>query len=168
MALSAMFPGRDLSAAQGQLARFAEGFGVTMRFSEHVPNTRRALAMAEFARDQGKLDAFRAGAMDAHWQDGRDIEAADVLAEVASAAGMDPVAALGAADSAPMLARVHAMGEEAQRWGVSGIPTYFILPAGWSPGDPPPTSGARPVRIVGCQPWETVVAGCMRAHVERR
>jgi predicted DsbA family dithiol-disulfide isomerase len=168
MALSAMFPGRDLAAGQRQLASFADGFGVTLRFSSHVPNTRRALAMAEYARDQGKLDAFRTATMDAHWELGRDIENTEVLAELASGAGMDATLALAAAASAPMLARVDALGEEAQRWGVSGIPTYFILPAGWSPGDPAPGNGARPVRIVGCQPWESVVAGCARAQVAHR
>jgi predicted DsbA family dithiol-disulfide isomerase len=168
MPLSKLFPNRNLGAMHAQMAQFAAGFGVEMRFSDRLPNTRRPLALAEHARSQGKLHPFRDAAMDAHWLRGVDIESDGVLKELAAQAGLDPDAALAAADSPEMQARVDAMGEEAKRWGVTGIPTYFLLPKGWSPGDPPPTDGSRPVRIVGCQPYEQVLAGCMRAGVDRR
>lgn len=168
MRLSELFRGRPIGPMHEQLSRFAEGFGVTMRLSDHLPNTRRALAMAEHARDQGRLDAFRELAMDAHWQEGRDIEDAEVLKDLAARAGLDADAALAAADGPQMGARVDALGREAQRWGVTGIPTYFLLPEGWAPGGSPLSNGAQPVRIVGCQPYESVVAGCMRARVRRR
>ncbi len=106
--------------------------------------------------------------MEAHWSRGLDIEADDVLRGLAAEAGLDPDVALAAADSPEMQARVDAMGEDARSWGVTGIPTYFLLPKGWSPGDPAPADGSRPVRIVGCQPYEQVLAGCMRAGVDRR
>lgn len=168
MALSRLFPGRNVAAMHTQLAQFAAGFGVSMRLTDHLPNTRRPLAMAEHARDRDRLHPFREAAMEAHWSRGEDIERDDVLKRLADEAGLDPDAALAAADSPAMQARVDAMGEEARAWGVSGIPTYFLLPDGWSPGDAPPTNGARPVKIVGCQPYETLLAGCMRAQVSRR
>lgn len=166
--VSDLFPGRDLTQMHEQLKRFAAGFGVTMRLSDHLPNTRRPLAMAEHARAQGRLTAFRDAAMDAHWSEGRDLEDTEVLRSLAAVAGLDPDAAIAAADGPEMQARVRAMGEEAQRWGVPGIPTYFLLPDGWEPGQRETASGARPVRIVGCQPYETVLAGCMKAGVRRR
>ena len=166
--VSDLFPGRDIAPMHEQLKRFAAGFGVTMKLSDHLPNTRRPLAMAEHARAMGALHAFRDAAMDAHWSEGRDIEDTAVLRDLAGLAGLDPDAAIAAADGPEMASRVQAMGEEAQRWGVTGIPTYFLLPDGWVPGTRETASGARPVRIVGCQPYETVLAGCMTAGVKRR
>lgn len=168
MPLAELFRGRPLGPMQEQLARFAGTFGVQMRFSDRLPNTRRPLAMAEVARDQGRLHPFREAVMDAHWRDGRDIEDSEVLAELAAAVGLDPALALARADGPEMQARVDALGEQARRWGVTGIPTWFVLPDGWEPGGPPLQSGAQPVRVVGCQPWETVLAACLRAQLPRR
>lgn len=168
MPLAELFKGRPLEPMQAQLGRFAAGFGVNMRFSDRLPNTRRPLALAEHARDHGLLHPMRDALMDAHWQDGRNIEETAVLRDLAAKVGLDPDAALAAADGPEMGARVRAMGEEARRWGVTGIPTYFLLPDGWRPGSGPMPSGAQPVKIVGCQPYETVLAGCMRAQVKRR
>src|SRR4051812_35872845 len=113
MRIAELFPGRDVGAMHAQMTQFAAGFGVTMKFSERLPNTRRPLAMAEYARDQGHLEAFREAAMDAHWSRGVDIESDGVLRELAKDAGLDPDLALAAADSAPMQARVDALGDEA-------------------------------------------------------
>ena len=162
--MSKLFGGRPIKPMQDQLAQFAKSFGVSMRFSERIPNTRRPLAMAEYARTMGRLEPFRDAVMDAHWQEGRNIEDASVLQDLARSAGLDPKAALEAADGPTCQARVDALGDDARRWGVTGIPTYFILPDGWEPG----SQGAKPVKIVGCQPYETVLAGCMRAGVARR
>lgn len=168
MALSQLFRGRPIGPMHEQLLKFAAGFGVTMRLGDHLPNTRRALALAEHARDQGRLHELRDAVMHAHWRDGRDIEATEVLKEMATGAGLDADAAMAAADGPAMGARVDALGEEARRWGVTGIPTYVLLPDGWAPGQPPPASGAQPVRIVGCQPYESLVVACLRAQVPRR
>lgn len=168
MLLAELFKGRPIEQMRAHTTQFAASLGVTLHQPDRLPNTRRALAMAEYARDQGRLDAFRDLAMDAHWEEGRDIEADDVLRDLASRAGLDGDVALVAADSPPFQARVDEMGAEAQRWGVTGIPTWVLLPDGWSPGDPPPADGSRPVRIVGCQPYETLLAGCMRAGFRRR
>lgn len=168
MKVSELFGGRDMSAAHEQLRGFAQSFGVEIRLSDRLPNTRRPLAMAEFARDQGRLHPFRDAVMDAHWSEGRDIEDGAVLREMAEKAGLNADEALAAADGPLMNARVDALGEEARRWGVTGIPTWFLLPEGWTPGAPLAPSGPRPVRIVGCQPYERVLAGCMQAGVQRR
>ena len=163
-----LFAGRPLGPMQDQLRGFAAGFGVDMRFPERMPNTRRPLAMAEHARDKGLLHPFRDAVMDAHWTEGRDIEDTAVLRALAEGVGLDPDAAIAAADGPQMAARVDALGGEARAWGVTGIPTYFLLPDGWQPGQAELPNGARPVGIVGCQSYEKVVAGCMRARIPRR
>lgn len=168
IALERMFGAARVAQMKPYMQEFSRSFGVTMGHPDRMPNTRRALAIAEFARDAGRLHPWREAAMEAHWNRGLDIEADATLHTLAGEAGLDADAAVRAADDPVYQARVDAMGAEAARWGVTGIPTYFVLPDGWAPGDPAPADGRRPVRIVGCQPYETVQAACMRAGVGRR
>jgi predicted DsbA family dithiol-disulfide isomerase len=146
--------GERRSAEMGEyLRRFAAAFGVEgMRIPQRTPNTRKALAVAEWARDQGKLHAFRRAAMNAHWREGRDLEDDAVLADLARGAGLDPERAVAAASDPVYVARVDAMGSEAARAGVTGIPTFFI--------------GDR--KVVGCQPYEVVAAQAEAAGALRR
>jgi predicted DsbA family dithiol-disulfide isomerase len=125
------------------LDSFAASFGVFgLSPGERIPNTRKALAVAEFARDQGKLHPLRHAVMEAYWRGGRDIEDTAVLADCAREAGLDPWAAALAIGEPAYRARVDAMGGEAQRDGVTGIPTFVI--------------GRH--RVVGCQPYEVLAA----------
>lgn len=169
MPLERLFPPERIAPMQAHIQRFAASFGVQMGAPTRLPNTRRSLAIAEYARAQGRLDPFRDAAMEAHWNRGLDLEDDTTLRSLAIEAGLDGDAALAATSDPAFVSRVDAMGEEAQRWGVTGIPTYYLLPDGWDLGDAlPPPDQPRPVRIVGCQPYETVLAGCMRAGVRRR
>jgi predicted DsbA family dithiol-disulfide isomerase len=135
------------------LARFAATFGVEgLRIPERSPNTRAALALAEHARDQGRLQPLRQAAMDAFWRRGEDLEDREVLARCATEAGLDPVRALAALDDPAVVARVDAMGRDAARAGVTGIPTFLV-------GD---------LRVVGCQPYEVIAAAAEAAGAQRR
>ena len=143
MPLSALFGPARAEAMHAYLVDFAAGFGVTgMQPPTHLPNTRRVLAIAELARDEGVLPAFRAAAFDAHWREGRDLEADADLRVIAETAGLDPEAAIAATDDPAMQARVDAMRAEASARGVTGIPTWFI-------GDE---------RVVGCVPVSQLAA----------
>jgi len=132
--------------------RFAAGFGVDLRIPERTPNTRAALGVAEYARTQGRLHEFRTAAMEAHWRDGQDLEDGRVLAECARRAGLDPAAAVAAINDPQMQRRVGAMGRDAGRAGVTGIPTFLV--------------GHR--RIVGCQPYEVLAAAAEDEGAARR
>src|SRR6185369_9710472 len=107
--LATLFPGIDLQALHQRTKRFAAGFGVTgFEPPNTLRNTRRALAVAELARDRGRLAPFRAAAFQAHWRDGKNLEDLHDLAEIAASAGLDRDEATAAADSQPLLARVDA------------------------------------------------------------
>ena len=150
--LAEVFGEERSRAMRDYLTRFAADFGVTgMTFSDMMPSTRRVLAVAEFARDQGKLQPFRAAAMEATWRGGQNVEDPEVLALCARAAGLDPVAAVEAFDEPKYLARVMTMGAEARRNGVTGIPTLLV--------------GGR--RVVGCQPYQAY-AEAVKAEGARR
>lgn len=151
--LSRLFPNMPLAAMHERTKRFAAGFGVlNLQPPDWLSNTKQALAMAEHARDLGKLEPFKKAAMEANWRQGRNLENRDDLAFVARAAGLDPEAALAAAADPEILARVDARQAEARRNGVSGIPTFAF--------------GSE--QIVGCQPYEALAAAAERAGVKRR
>jgi predicted DsbA family dithiol-disulfide isomerase len=158
MELARLFPGMDLDAMHDRLASFAAGFGVTdLARHRRLPNTRRALAVAEHARDQGRLDAFRQATMDAHWRDARDIEDLEVLAALAAGAGLDPESARRAADDPTLLARIDATRQESKRLGVPGIPTFVLGALG---------QGAR--AVVGCQPYQVLADLADKVGAARR
>lgn len=157
--------GPKIDQMQAHLLQVARSFGVEMRVGSRMPCSRKALAIAEFARESGALFAWRDAAMDAHWRDGRDIESDVVLHELAQTVGLNGDAAVAASTNGDWLKVVNQMGEEAARWGVSAIPAWIFVPDGWVAGQ---ASGPRPVRTLGCQPYEALAASCMRAGIARR
>lgn len=154
MRLDEYFPASRIPAMQEHLRRFAAGFGIgDFRTSDRIPNTRRALGIAELAREKGRLDAFRDAAMNAYWRDGRDLESDDVLRAAAAEAGLDADAAIRAADAPEYQARVDAIRAEASRIGVTGIPTFVF--------------GDR-LAVVGCQSYEVLAGAAEQAGGRRR
>jgi len=151
--LSRLFPGVDLASLHARTRRFGAGFGVAdFNPPDRVQNSRRALGLAEYARDHGRLEAFRAAAFEAHWRQGKNLEADADLRELASLAGLDDAAAIVAADDPALLARVDRRQAEARTAGIGGIPTFII--------------GGE--QVVGCQPYPVLVAAAERARVRRR
>lgn len=146
-------PRERLPQLKSGLREFAASFGVTdLELPDHMPNTRRALAIAEYAREQGKLTAFRDAAMYAHWREGKNLEDEEDLRDIAFRAGLDSEAALQAMAAEQYLQRVDAIREEATTIGVTGIPTLVIGRYG----------------VVGCQPYEVISQATERAGARRR
>lgn len=152
-AVAERVPRERLPQLKRGLREFAASFGVTdLELPDHMPNTRRALAIAEYAREQGKLIAFRDAAMHAHWREGKNLEDEKDLRDVTLRAGLDSEAALQSMTAEQYLQRVDAIREEATTVGVTGIPTLILGRYG----------------VVGCQPYETIVQAAERAGARRR
>jgi predicted DsbA family dithiol-disulfide isomerase len=153
MEMSELF-GSRAEAMRARMAQFAASFGVKdMKHPVRLPNTRRALAVAELARDRGLLDAWRDSAMRAHWRDGMDLEKDEDLAEVARRAGLDPGEALAASRDPRYLERIDKIREEASEMGVTGIPTFIF---------------ADRIAVVGCQPFQVLAKAAEEAGARRR
>jgi predicted DsbA family dithiol-disulfide isomerase len=143
----------DAAAMLGYVRSFAASFGIEDLVPPDVlPSTRRVHAVAQLARDEGRLERFRAAAFDAYWRRGRGLESDDDLAALAGQVGLDRRAALGAAADPEMLSRVDAARRAAAAAGVSGIPTFDV-------GED---------RIVGCQRYEVLAEAARRAGASRR
>jgi predicted DsbA family dithiol-disulfide isomerase len=139
VSVTKLFPGRSLASMRRRMSSFAAEFGVEMEVPEHLSNTRRALAMAEFARDRGRLEEFRQSATEGYWRRGLDLEDEKHLGEMAIESGLDPQEALDASTSAAFVDTVARTREEGMDKMVSGVPTLLL--------------GSFP--IVGCQRYET-------------
>jgi len=151
--LEELFPGRSLPQMHAGTKRFAARFGVTdFEPPNRLQNSRRALAIAELARDLDRLEPFRQAAFNAHWRHGQDLEDDAALAAIATEAGLEPARALAAADDPGLLARVDARQADARAQGVNGIPTFVF---------------GRSL-VVGCQPYEVLAAAAERAGIPRR
>lgn len=153
MRLDEYFPPERLRGMETYMTDFAARFGIDdFRQRERIPNTRRALALAELARDEGKLDAFRNRAMEAHWRDGLDLENDEHLRRIASGSGLPEDAVERAQRDPRYLQRVDAMREEAGAVGVEGIPTFVLDNLGLS----------------GAQPYQVFVQFAEQAGAKRR
>ncbi len=151
--LSRLFPNVPLAAMHERTKGFAASFGVTgFEPADWLWNSRKALAIAEYARDAGKLEPFRHIVMNAHWREGKSLEREEDLGAMAASAGLDVPRALAASTDTALLARVDARQADARRHGVRGIPTFIF-------GE---------LAVVGCQPYEALAAAAERARVARR
>jgi predicted DsbA family dithiol-disulfide isomerase len=153
MPLTNLFPGAHLPSLHDRTRRFGAQFGVTgFDPPDRLQNSRRALAVAELARDRHVLEPYRHAAFDAHWRRKKDLEANADLRELATAVGLDPDEALAAADDPGYLERVDGKQADARAQGVNGIPTFFF----------------DRVRVVGCQPYEALARMAEQAGAKRR
>ena len=153
MGLDELFPPERLRGMESYMKEFAARFGVTdFRQRQRIPNTRRALALAEVAREEGKLEPYRERAMHAHWRDGMDLESDADLESIARDAGLSDDAVARSKSDPRYLARVDALRAEAKAIGVEGIPTFVIGNLGLS----------------GCQPYEVFEQFAAQAGAQRR
>jgi predicted DsbA family dithiol-disulfide isomerase len=151
--LSELFPGVDLEALHARTKDFAAGFGVTgFDPPKRLQNSRRALALAEVARAEGRLEALRHAAFEAHWRRGADLEATADLERIAADAGLDAARSLAEAET-PQFRELSAERQTmARQNGVSGIPTFVM----------------NGIRLVGCQPYAALAAAAEEAGAPRR
>lgn len=152
MRLDQFFPRERLAGMAEYMKNFAARFGVDdFAQRDRIPNTRRALALAEVARDERKLEPYRQRAMHAHWRDGMDLENDDDLRTIARDAGLADDAVERSKESR-YLQRIDAIRAEANAVGVEGIPTFVIGRYGFS----------------GAQPYEAFAELAERAGAQRR
>jgi predicted DsbA family dithiol-disulfide isomerase len=119
-----------LRARLGSMAERLEGMaheaGLKMVTPEIVPNSRRALEAAEYARDQGAHQVFHTAVFKKLYGEGQDISRWDVLRPVAEEAGLDPDAMQRETDARKYRATVDTHIAEARALGITGVPTFIF------------------------------------------
>lgn len=91
-----------------------------------VPNSRSALRLAELAREHGLHERFHDHAMEAYWQEGRDIGDSAVLRELAAEAGLPPAAIEDVLSSSRFLDVVEESTRRAVSIGASAVPAFLL------------------------------------------
>ena len=93
---------------------------------EKVPNSRRALMLAEFAREQGVFDALHPRLFDAYWARARDISDERVLVEEGVAVGLDEPGIIDALQDGHYLPQIATQTRAAIELGAGGVPAWLI------------------------------------------
>ena len=140
MLLSERFKGYDLSSFYEQLRKRGKEVGVVFGTHTLLSNSRLALIASEYARDQGRYDAFHENMFHAYFTEGLDIGKPDVIADVARKSGLDEKETLNAVRDGRYASRLNEVRKEGELLGLTGIPLFII---------------ENKYKITGAQPIET-------------
>lgn len=112
-----------IEAYRPQMVAMArERYGLEIKSGPLGINSRPALVGAKFAEAQSVGEAYHDAVFRAYWQDAKDISDVDVLAEVATAVGLDRDQFLAALDDPQHQQAVLADVDQAFQYGLSGVP----------------------------------------------
>lgn len=131
----------QLGQMHANLKARADQLGLPMSPPPVLANTRRALALAEYARDQGKLDHLHRPLFQAYFVLGQNLYDEAVLRGVAQQAGLDPEQAMAAVLDGRYEERLDQAAAQARAYGISGVPTFIIN---------------RKYKVVGAHPYESL------------
>jgi 2-hydroxychromene-2-carboxylate isomerase len=107
--------------------RWVRHLGIPFHMPSVFPtNTIRALRCAVAALDEGTFLAYHHAVMKAYWANDQDIGDADVLAAIATGAGLDGARLIARAEDPAVKATLKGNTDEAVARGVFGAPTFFV------------------------------------------
>ncbi|MCB8925338.1 MAG: DsbA family oxidoreductase [Ardenticatenaceae bacterium] len=141
-----------IEAGRPQLEAMArERYGLEMNPGPFGINSRPALVGAKFAEAQGVGEAYHNAMFRTYWQDAKNIEDVDVLAEVATAVGLNRDEFLAALDDPQYQNAMLADVQQAFQYGLSGVPAMVYN---------------NKYLVTGAQPYELLVEVAEKAAAE--
>ena len=120
------FPKGYLEIVRLNVKRLAEEDGITIKFSEKLPNSQLALFISEFAKKKGKFDEFHKLVFDNYWKEGKDIGNSAFLLELAESIGLNKEEIISYLKSDEPVKKLRETGFELRIYGINGVPTFFI------------------------------------------
>jgi 2-hydroxychromene-2-carboxylate isomerase len=109
------------------LERWAKQYGVGFKMTSRFPvNAIKPMRLVLVAAREGKAAPCALAAFRALWIDDRDITAESELRAIATAAGLDPDAALKAIEDPAIKDQLRANTDEAVKRGAFGAPAIFV------------------------------------------
>lgn len=129
-----------VDAVHERLRQMAVTAGVDMDPDkpQRIPNTLNAHRLIHWAGLEGRQAAVVSGLFRGYWRDGLDIGAAEVLADIAAASGMDRAVVLRLLASDADADDIQSRDEDARRKGVTAVPSFLIAQQYMVSGAQPP------------------------------
>jgi predicted DsbA family dithiol-disulfide isomerase len=126
--MAAKFGEERLKTIHDPLIKAGKEDGVPYHFEKitRTPNTMDAHRLLRWAKIEGKQPEIAEALFMAYWSEGRDVGDHQVLAEIAAAHAMSRANVLKALASDQDKAEILAETAQAQKMGVTGVPTYII------------------------------------------
>lgn len=116
-----------IEAAQPRLHAMArDQYGLELRQGRFGIDSRPALIGAKFAEGQGLGQEYHHAVMYAYWVDAKDIGDREVLADLADGIGLNREQYLAALDDAGLDEQVQSDIDQAQAYGLSGVPAIVF------------------------------------------
>ncbi len=132
------FPKGYLEMVFANVKRLADQDGLTLKFSEKLPNSRLALYISEFARKKGKFEEFHKLVLETYWLEGKDIGDKSLLLNLAGSVGLNKKEIEIYLNTDEPFKELQKSLKEIRAYGINGVPTFII--------------GEK--LIVGAQPYE--------------
>lgn len=104
----------------------ADGLELPKAIRPKKMRTHNAHEALEYAKTEGKADAFAEALYRAYWEKGREIDKPEVLRELAQGLLDDPDAMLKAVEEKTYAANIVGFDDDANANGVYNVPTYWI------------------------------------------
>lgn len=132
--------------------------GMTLKLPPVQPRSRLAFEAVAHAREQGRFEAMHEALFRAFFEDGRDIGAPSVLADIGAESGLDRQGLLEVLESGRHTSAVHADQQLAHSLGVAGVPIMVFRPPG--------TGWEQAFGVRGAVPYETMESALRQALAE--
>ncbi|RFP89113.1 DsbA family oxidoreductase [Rhodobacteraceae bacterium 63075] len=139
--LEAKFGGKeDALEAYKPVVEHAAKAGLEIEFDkiEKTPNTLDAHRLIHWAGIEGKQTPVVSALFRAYFKEGRDIGAAEVLADIADSAGLDAAAILKLLNSDADAQAIAERDTHSREMGVTSVPTFIVASQHAVPGAQPP------------------------------
>jgi predicted DsbA family dithiol-disulfide isomerase len=107
-------------------APLAEEEGLVMRSSKRVINSRRALAAAEFAREQDRFEPMHHALFKGYWEQTAELDSIDDLVRIGEEVGLDPGELRAALEAGRYEDLLDANRREAEQVGINAIPAHVF------------------------------------------
>jgi predicted DsbA family dithiol-disulfide isomerase len=114
------------NGSEERLSQMSQGYGMKFKSTERIYNTRLAHEATEYAREHGRLLEFHHAVFQKVYAEGLDISRWDVLRAAAQEAGLVGDGMQAEVESGKYTELVQAQVNQAQRIGVTGVPTYVM------------------------------------------
>jgi predicted DsbA family dithiol-disulfide isomerase len=129
-----------MKASNAHLRQMAHEAGLAMVSPEVIAYSRLALESTEYARQQGRLEAFHRVVFRKCYGEGQDIGRWPVLRAAAEEVGLDSDAMEAAVEAGQFTAIIDGHVRQATEWGITAVPTYIV-------GDEYEIVGAQPYSV---------------------